>query len=289
MTDITAIILTRDEELNIERCITCVKPYVDRVVVVDSGSTDRTIEIAKGLGADIYEHSPFVHYAKQFNWAIDNTNVTTKWIYRIDADEVVTPELGEELVKACRDHQDDDVNGLVMKFKIYFMGRFLTHGGIYPFYNLTVFKTGKGRYEDRAFGEHVVLTEGKTVDLVNDCLHYDFKDLTVWINKHNWYATREVADYNATRAQQQVDATLYHEAEKTKKLRDGLYYKLPKFWRAKFYYWYRYYFKLGFLDGKAGKVHAFLQAYWYRYLIDAKIMEQEIKEKEGKEKNKNGN
>lgn len=277
MNDITAIILTKNEEVNIARCINSIKGLVDRICVVDSGSTDRTMEIAKELGAEIYEHSPFEHYAKQFNWALDNVEPKTKWIYRIDADEVVTPELGEELVKACKDHYDDDVNGLVMKFKIFFMGRFLTHGGIYPFYNLTVFKNGYGRYEDRAMGEHVVLTEGRTIDLQNDCLHYDFKDLNAWINKHNWYATREVADYMATRANHQVDTSLYHEAEKTKKLRDGLYYKLPKFWRARLYYWYRYYVKLGFLDGQAGRVHAFLQAYWYRYLVDAKIMEQEIK------------
>lgn len=281
---ITAIILTKNEEVNIERCIKNVLPYVNRVVVVDSGSTDNTLEIAKKLGADIYIHEPFVHYAKQFNWAIDNTNITTQWIYRIDADEIITKELGEEMVEACYRHRNDDVNGLVMKFKIYFMGKFLTHGGMYPFYNLTVFKKGKGRYEDRSFGEHIVLSEGKTIDLMNDCLHYDFKDLTVWINKHNWYATREVSDYNATKLFQQVDTTLYHEAQKSKKLRDGLYYKLPKFWRAKFYYWYRYYFKMGFLDGEAGKVHAFLQAYWYRYLIDAKIMEQEIKEKQNRSK-----
>ena len=279
MNDITAIILTKNEELNIERCIKSMQGLADRVCVVDSGSTDRTMELARSLGAEIFEHSPFSHYARQFNWALDNVGVKTKWVYRIDADEVVTPELKEEIVKACKEHRDDDVNGLVMKFKVYFMGRFLTHGGIYPFYNLTIFKYGLGRYEDRAMGEHVVLNEGRTVDLQNDCLHYDFKDLTTWINKHNWYATREVDDYFTTLAQQQVDTSLYHEAEKTKKLRDGFYYKLPKFWRAKFYYWYRYYFKLGFLDGQPGKVHAFLQAYWYRYLIDAKIMELELKEK----------
>lgn len=282
MNDITAIILTKNEEVNIARCINSIKGIVDRICVVDSGSTDRTMEIARELGAEIFEHSPFEHYAKQFNWALDHVEVKTKWIYRIDADEVVTPELAAELVKACAEHHDDDVNGLVMKFKVYFMGRFLTHGGIYPFYNLTVFKNGYGRYEDRAMGEHVVLSEGRTIDLQNDCLHYDFKDLNAWINKHNWYATREVADYMATLANQQVDAELYHEAQKTKKLRDGFYYKLPKFFRARLYYWYRYYLKLGFLDGEAGRVHAFLQAYWYRYLIDAKIMEQELKNKNAK-------
>lgn len=282
MTDITAIILTKNEELNIERCINSIKGFVDRICVVDSGSTDRTMEIAKELGAEVYEHSPFVHYAKQFNWALDNVDVKTKWVYRIDADEVVTPELGEELVQACKEHQDDDVNGLVMKFKIFFLGRFLTHGGIYPFYNLTVFKYGFGRYEDRAMGEHVVLTEGKTVDLKNDCLHYDYKDLGSWIVKHNWYADREVADYTATLNEEQVDTTLYHEAQKAKKLRDGFYYKLPRYFRARLYYWYRYYVKLGFLDGEAGRVHAFLQAYWYRYLIDAKLFEKEVKNRDKK-------
>ena len=95
---ITAIILTKNEELNIERCIKSVSPFVNRIVVVDSGSTDKTLEIAKTLGADIYVHEPFVHYAKQFNWAIDNTDIKTQWIYRIDADEIVTEELGKEMV-----------------------------------------------------------------------------------------------------------------------------------------------------------------------------------------------
>lgn len=279
--DITAIILTKNEEVNIGRCIRSVKDWVDRVVVVDSGSTDGTVEIAESLGVEIFRHEPFNHYAAQFNWALDNVDVRTKWVYRIDADEEVTPALAAEIVEACREHADDDVNGLVMRFKVYFLGRFLKHGGMYPFYNLTIFKYGKGRYEDRALGEHVILSEGRTVDLKNDCLHYDFKSLDAWVSKHNWYATREVADYYATRSRGQEDPDkLYHEAKKTSKLRDGLYYRLPKFLRARLYFWYRYYLRLGFLDGKPGKIHAFLQAYWYRYLVDAKIYEQELKEKQ---------
>lgn len=283
MNDITAIILAKNEEVNIERCIKSIKDWVDRVVVVDSGSTDKTVELAEGLGAEIYHHEPFVHYAGQFNWALDNVGVKTKWVYRIDADEEVTPELAAEIIKNCREHHDDDVNGFVMKFLVAFMGRFLKHGGMYPFYNLTIFKYGIGRYEDRALGEHVILSEGRTIDLKNDCLHYDFKSLDAWINKHNWYATREVADYYATRSKGQEDPNkLYHEAKKTSKLRDGLYYRMPKFLRAKLYFWYRYYFRLGFLDGQAGYVHAFLQAYWFRFLVDAKIMEHELKEQKNK-------
>lgn len=278
MNDITAIILTKNEELNIERCISSIKQWVDRIVVVDSGSTDKTIEIAKKNGAEVFIHEPFNHYASQFNWALDNVTIATTWVYRIDADEYVTPELANEIVEACDRHKHDNVNGFVMKFKIAFMGKFLKHGGIYPFYNLTIFKYGYGRYEDRALGEHIILSEGKTINLKNDCLHYDFKSLDAWINKHNWYASREVVDYYSTRKIGQEDPNkLYHRAKTTSKLRDGIYYKLPKFLRAKLYFWYRYYLCLGFLDGRAGYVHAFLQAYWFRFLVDAKIMEQEIK------------
>ena len=275
--DITAIILTKNEEVNITRCITSVKGWVNRVVVVDSGSTDNTVRLAEGLGAEVFHHEPFVHYASQFNWALDNVRVKTKWVYRIDADEEVTPELAAEIKENCKLHHDDDVNGFIMKFKIAFMGKFLKHGGMYQFYNLTIFKYGIGRYEDRALGEHVILSEGRAIDLMNDCLHFDFKNLDAWINKHNWYATREVADYYATRNKGQEDPNkLYPEARKTSKLRDRLYYRMPKFVRAKLYFWYRYYLRLGFLDGRAGYVHAFLQAYWFRFLVDAKIMEHEI-------------
>lgn len=277
--DMTAIVLAKNEEKNIGRCLESIKNLVKRIVVVDSGSTDETVRIAESFGADVYHHE-FVHYAAQFNWALDNVNVDTKWVYRIDADEVVTPELEAEIGKACEEHSDDDVNGLIMRFKIYFMGRFLTHGGIYPFYNLTIFKYGYGRYEDRAMGEHVYLTQGRTIDLENDCLHYDFKDLDAWVSKHNWYATREVDDYFAIMGKHDDLESLYGEAEKAKSLRDKVYYRLPKFFRAHLYYIYRYYFKLGFLDGKPGKMHAFLQAYWYRFLVDAKIYERELKEKE---------
>lgn len=277
--DITAIILTKNEEENIVRCIESVKDWIDRIVVVDSGSTDKTIELAESLGAEIYHHVPFVDYAKQFNWAIDNADIKTKWVFRLDADEVVPGDLRDEIVNALHDHAEDDVNGMMMRYKVYFMGKFLTHGGIYPFLKITIFKYGKGRFEDRSMGEHIVIPEGQVMDLKHDCLHYDFKSLDAWISKHNWYATREVKDYFDVRSGRE-NAILDGQPEKAKKLRDGLYYKLPKFLRARLYFWYRYYIKLGFLDGQAGYVHAFLQAYWYRYLVDAKIMEQEIKRKQ---------
>lgn len=277
MTDMTIIILTKDEEANIRRCIESVKGLAKRIVVVDSGSTDKTIEIARELGADIYSH-PWKHYADQFNWALDNTDIQTKWVFRFDADECMTSELFKEVVEACNAHQEDDVHAMMMRYKIYFLGKFLKHGGAYPFLKITIFKPEYGRFEYRALGEHVVMQEGRTIDLKNDCIHYDFKDLTSFVDKHNKYATREVADYLDISKGRQLES-LYGQPEKARKLRDNFYYKLPLFWRAKWYYLYRYYLRMGFLDGYQGKVFAFIQAYFYRFLVDAKILEHELQSK----------
>lgn len=277
----TAIILTKNEEANIERCINSVKGWIKRVVVVDSGSTDKTIELAEKLGAEIYHHEPFVDYAKQFNWAIDNTNINTEWIFRFDADECVTPELKQEIISVCEKYVNTDVSGFMMRYKIFFMGRFLKHGGAYPFLKITIFKYGKGRFEDRSMGEHIVLSEGRCVDLKEDCEHYDFKSLNTFIDKHNWYATREVNDYLAIRSGRE-NVILDGYPEKAKKLRDNVYYRFPKYFRAELYYIYKYYFKLGFLDGEAGRIWAFLQTYFYRFVVDAKLYEHELKMKDKK-------
>lgn len=275
MTDTTVIILTKNEETDIERCIRSVEGWVKRIVIVDSGSTDRTVEIAERLGVEIVRHEPFVDYGRQFNWAIDNLRIKTTWVFRLDADEVITPELRKELEKELEHHATDDVSGFMMRYKVEFMGRYLMHGGFYPFQKITIFKYGKGRFEERAMGEHIVLSEGRCIYLKNDAIHHTLKTLDLYINKHNWYATREVQDYFDVRSGRE-NALLDGQPERAKKLRDGLYYRLPMFLRAKLFFWYRYYLRLGFLDGTPGYIFAFLQAYWYRTLVDAKIYERNL-------------
>ena len=273
--DMTAIILTRNEEANIKRCIESITPLVKRIIIVDSYSDDSTVDIAKNLGAEVYQHK-WKHYADQFNWALDNIKIETKWIFRIDADECVTKELEHEIRNNCNEHNDDDINGFILRYKVFFLGRFLLHGGWYPFLKLTIFKNGLGRFEDRAMGEHIILSEGQAITLKNDCLHYDFKDLTTWTEKHNKYSSREVIDRMYVITHRNNLAKLDGPLENNKRFRDGLYYKLPPFLRAKLYFWYRYYIRLGFLDGTQGRIFAFLQSYWYRFLIDAKLFEKEI-------------
>lgn len=271
MADLTVIILTMNEEKNIEKCINSIKDIANRIVVVDSGSKDKTVEIAKELGAEVYINQ-FKNYATQFNWGIDNTSINTKWILRLDADEVIPPELAKEMCIAMNKHSDDDVNGLVIKLRKFFLGRWLRYGGTYPFKKLMLFKNGIGRIEDRNMDEHTILSSGKTIELRHDALHYDFKDITHYIKKHNWYSTREVQDYIAENLETSIES-LESGQIKNRRKQKKLYYKLPKFFRALALFIYRYIFQLGFLDGREGLIFHILNTYWYRYLVDVKIYE----------------
>lgn len=272
MADITVIILTFNEEKNIRQCIQSVKKIARRIVVVDSFSTDRTLEYAQEMGAVVMQHR-FENYAKQYTYAVENANVKTKWIFRLDADERVTLEAASEIEKICDENTDTDVNGIIVRVKVNFLGKELKHGGIYPFRKLLIYKSGEGGIENRYMDEHIVLKEGRIVELKSDCLHYDFKDLTAWVDKHNKYATREVIDFFERNRVNELSRMLDGKAKIKRIIKYKIYYRLPIGTRAHLYYLYRYYIKRGFLDGKEGKIFAFLQAYWYRYLVDAKIYE----------------
>lgn len=280
MADITAIILTLNEEKNIEECIKSIKSIVKRIVVVDSFSTDRTVEIAKELGAEVLQNK-WINYSTQFIYAIEKANIDTTWVFRIDADERLTEKSAAELEKLTTEHETDDVNGIIVRFEVNFMGKALRHGGIYPIKVLRVFKNGKAHMENRNMDEHIVLDEGKSVEMKNDCIHQDFKSLYAWTEKHNKYSDREVLDY-LNREEAQSNNALSKGAKFKRFVKFKIYYKLPMGMRAQLYYCYRYYFKLGFLDGKEGKIFAFLQAYWYRFLVDAKIHEQKLVNKKDK-------
>lgn len=274
MLDLTAIILTYNEEKNIEHCINSIKGIAKRIVVIDSFSTDKTVELAEQLGAEVFQHE-FVNQAKQYIYGVEVADIKTKWIFRIDADERLTVESAKEIEQICNKNENTDVNGIVVRFKVNFMGKELRHGGIYPFRKLLIYKNGKAYMEDRNMDEHIVLAEGRSVELKKDSLHCDYKDLSAWIDKHNKYASREVEDYYKSLKCKENSVKLNKSAKIKRFIKFGVYYKLPMGMRAYLYYIYRYYFKLGFLDGKEGKIFAFMQAYWYRYLIDAKIYEKE--------------
>lgn len=162
MLDVTVVILTKNEEVNLPDCLESVKDFATRCVVIDSGSIDKTKEIAAKFSADFYEH-PFENYARQFNWALDNTNITTKWTFRLDADERLTSELKIELSGLVQKYEsDDEVNGFTMEAWLYFLGHKIKHG-CHTKRKLMMFKTGIGRIEDRKMDEHTILSHGRSV------------------------------------------------------------------------------------------------------------------------------
>ena len=187
----------------------------------------------------------------------------------IDEDERFTEDSAKEIEEICNKNMNTSVSGIVLRFRKNFLGKDLYHGGVYPWKKMNCYKTEFGTIEDRNMDEHIVLSTGSVVEMKQDCLHFDFKNLEYFINKHNWYSSRETVDY----FENKEDFSSKEKMDLKTWIKMHLYYKLPLGTRAHLFYLYRYYIRLGFLDGREGKIYAFMQAYWYRYLVDAKIYE----------------
>lgn len=265
--DITVIILTKNEEKNIEHCIKSAKQIANRIVVVDSGSTDRTVERAQDYGGEVYFHE-WPGHAAQFNWALDNCDIKTTWVFRLDADERISKELAIEINKKVIDNSYSKINGFAMRWRVYFMGKWIKHGGTHKPYFLRLFRYGYGRVEEKLMDEHIIVN-GEIEKLNGDLIHYDYKGLDTWLNKHIWYSQLEIQMHDMQKEQSGGNAI--------QKKKRNFYYRLPLFLRARFYFWYRYYIQLGFLDGVEGKIYIYFQAYWYRFLVDARIYERNEK------------
>lgn len=269
---ITVIILTFDESQHIERSIRSVSSHVDRVVVVDSNSSDDTRELAASMGADVFIN-PWINYATQLNWGLDNCEINTPWVFRLDADEIVTPELAQELEKLLSD-SDPGISGYTVNRQIHFIGRWMRHGAIYPLRMMRLFRFGHGRCEQRWMDEHIVV-EGEVSHIDADIIDDNLNSLSWWTEKHNGYATREVIDVLLNDATQKPESavTMSRQARFKRWMKESVYGRLPLGVRPAFYFIYRYVFRLGFLDGWQGFVFHVLQGFWYRFLVDAKLME----------------
>jgi glycosyltransferase involved in cell wall biosynthesis len=272
---LSVIILTLNEEKNIEKCINSIKLIASEIIVIDSYSTDNTVIIAENLGAVVYKNK-WINYSNQFNFGLTMVNNKTKWILRLDADEEFTPDAVRDLKILIDKNNDTDINGIVIRFKVFFLGKFLKYGGNYPFKKLLVFKHNIGYIENKNMDEHILLKFGRIVELKQDCLHHDFKNITTFIDTHNKYSSREIQDYEISKSPQNYESNSKFDEKKDNKvryLRVKFYYKLPMFLRSYLYFLFRYIFLLGFLDGTEGFIYLYLQAYWYRFLVDTKIYE----------------
>ena len=150
---ITLIILTYNEELHLQRCLESVKNLAERIIIVDSFSTDKTCEIAQQFGAEVIQRK-FVNQAEQFQWALENTNISTEWVFRLDADEYLTPELYKEINDRIKTIPHN-VNGIVFKLRVYFMGKWIKNGGYYPMKLLRMWRNGKASIDNKMMDEKI--------------------------------------------------------------------------------------------------------------------------------------
>jgi glycosyltransferase involved in cell wall biosynthesis len=277
LTKLAVIILTFEEERHIARAISSVSSIASEIFVVDSFSGDGTVEIARSLGATVLQNR-FINHAQQFQWALENAAVTADWIMRLDADEVIEPELVNE-IRDKLPRLGPDVGGINLKRKHIFMGRWIRHGGRYPLILTRIWRNGHGRIESRWMDEHMLVTAGRLVQFDHPFSDRNLCDIGFFTDKHNRYATREAVDvlgrrYGLFGHERVFDPTpLSRQAAFRRLVKQHIYYRLPFPIASLAYFLFRYVLQLGFLDGREGLIYHGLQAFWYRFLVGAKIEE----------------
>lgn len=272
---IVAIVLTFNEALHLPRCLASLQGVVDAVLVVDSGSTDATVTLAQALGARVVHH-PWVNYAAQFNWALTQLGGDTDWVLRIDADEYLKPELAAE-IRNRLPTINASVDGIFLNRHMTFQRRIIRYGGIFPVRVLRLFRFGRGQCENRWMDEHIKIS-GQAAQFSGDLIDDSLQSLSWWTDKHNHYASREAVDllnleYGFMPKDSIASFRNGSQAGLKRWLKEEVYARMPGGVRAFLYYFYRYVLRLGFLDGTAGASFHFLQGFWYRFLVDAKIHE----------------
>jgi glycosyltransferase involved in cell wall biosynthesis len=266
------IVLTHDEERNLPALLESISSLDFELFVMDSGSSDATVGIAKAAGATVWTH-PFDNYAAQRNRAQEKIPDRIEWVLHLDADERLTPELGDE-IQALVARGFGGASGYMLRKRTIFMGRWIRHGGHYPSFHLRLFRRDKGRCEDRLYDQHYVV-DGHVDRLRNDYLDVVSSDVQTWTLRHARWALLEAEEIqNPSTGEIRVAPRLLgNPIERKRWLRERVLYRPPLFLRSFLHFFYRYIFRLGFLDGKEGLIFHFLQGCWYRFLVDAVIFE----------------
>ena len=277
---VSVLIPAKNEEDNLPACLESVA-RADEVFVVDSQSSDRSIEICEQYGAEVVQFHFNGRWPKKKNWSLDNLKFSNEWVLIVDCDERITPELWDEIETAIQNPEHD---GYFLNRRVFFLGKWIRHGGKYPDWNMRLFRHQKGRYEnlnteeirntgDNEVHEHVVV-DGKVGYLKNDMLHEDFKDLFHWLERHNRYSNWEAkVYYNILTGKDDsgsIGGNLFGEAVQRKRFLKKIWVRLPFKPFLRFFLFYV--LRLGFLDGKAGYIYGRLLSQ-YEYQIGVKLYE----------------
>ncbi len=270
---VSIVILTYNEEKNIEICLKSVYDWADEIFIVDSYSTDKTLKRAREYTDKIYQNK-FEGYPNQRNWALDNLPFSNEWIFFLDADERPSDELKSEISNIFAATLPE-VNGFYIKRKFIFLDKWIKHGGYYPVWILRLFKHKLARCQEKEIDEDFMV-KGNTENLQHDIIHEDNRGITFWINRHNKYATIDAikqTKFNEPKMGVSDFTTNTSFLEKKRFIKRHIWSYFPIFFRPCIYFLYRYILRGGFLEGMPGLVYHFLHGFWYRFLVDVKIYE----------------
>jgi glycosyltransferase involved in cell wall biosynthesis len=275
---LAVVILTYNEELNLPACLESLRGLPGELYIVDSGSTDQTLAIAERAGARVLAH-PFESHAKQWRWALENVPCTPRWLLGLDADQRLTPELKREIIELVERGADGPVDGYYLNRRQIFRGRWIKHGGYYPKYLLKLFRPDAVYLDESDLIDHHFYVRGRVAKLKHDLIEANRKEDNIgfWIEKHNRYAVLHAREELAHRQGQRdlpIQPALMGSPDQRTLWLKLRWYRLPLFVRPFVYFVYRYFLRLGFLDGKQGLIFHFLQGFWYRLLVDVNIDQQ---------------
>ncbi len=270
---LSVVVLTFNEERNLSACLNSVAGWAAQIFVVDSGSTDRTVRIANECGAAVVTH-PFESHARQWQWALATLPISSPWVLALDADQSLTPELRADI--AARSFAWTDANGpagFYLNRRQVFRGRWIRHGGYYPKYLLKLFRRDAVTLDETDLVDHHFRVTGSTAILDGDLIedNRNESEIAVWIGKHNRYAVLQAREEETRKAGARGPSTrgrAFGSPDDRTRLRKRVWNRLPLYIRPFGYFFYRYVLRLGFLDGKEGFIFHFMQAFWYRLLVD---------------------
>lgn len=274
---ISVIVPVKNEGAILRTCLEHLQ-WADEIVVVDSGSTDDTVDVARRAGAQVAQFHFNGVFPKKKNWALENLSFRNEWVLIVDADEHIPPVLAEEIASVI---QRGDVDGFFINRRFFFLGEWIRRCGYYPSWNLRLFRHEKGRYEqvecaeastgDNEVHEHVIL-RGRAEYLKNDMLHYAYPNIGVWVEKHNRYSEWEAHAARRLLEPQTSDRLMGRKLY-WKRVLKRIYLRLPL--RFVFRFVYAYVIRLGILDGRAGFIFCGLLSF-YDFLSWAKAFEFEL-------------
>ena len=276
---VSAVILTRDEEQNLPRCLESMRGLADEIFVVDSGSTDSTLAIARAAGAHIVTHD-FAGHSAQWQWALSNLPIRNQWVLGLDADQRLMPELVAELRELFGDPaRTSRFSAFYVKRRNVFRGKWIRWGGYYPKHFIKLFRRDQLLHEEADLLDHHFRVHGEVGKLRHDIIEENLKEdqIDFWIQKHLRYAELLATEEGRRRrggGPTTVKPVIFGSPDERAEWQKKTWTLLPRFVRAPAYFLWRYIFLLGFLDGKQGFAFHFLHAFWFRMVTDLKIDEQ---------------